>query len=399
MLFKLAFRNVLRYKKRNLFIIIMLAGGYFLSSFFIALSDGTYRRIITAFTSAALGHLQIHKKGFFEEPSIFKLIKSPEKIQKEIKKIKGAESSLRLYSSALLFTEKEVLPVVLIGIEPEKEVTTLCKGIIKGRFLTEGRKEIVISEKLAQVLNITSGKSVAILSQGFDGSLANDLFEVVGIFKTSGAGIGEEIACIPFKVMKNFLSIPYGAHEIVVLFQDYRKTSQFLSEMKKWNMSDLEILPWYKVAIEFYKGMQADRKGMWLSLLVVLFIISLGVLNTLLMAVLERTREFGLLKALGTSSEFLIALIYTEAFLLLFAGILSGFILAYPCNLFFSIFGIAYPEAIKMGGIEIKKMYTDLTFNSFFLPAIALFFSTLIVCIWPALRILKILPIEALKKI
>jgi ABC-type lipoprotein release transport system permease subunit len=287
----------------------------------------------------------------------------------------------------------------LIGIEPEKEVTTLCKGIIKGRFLTEGRKEIVISEKLAQVLNITSGESVAILSQGFDGSLANDLFEVVGIFKTSGAGIGEEIACIPFKVMKNFLSIPYGAHEIVVLFQDYRKTSQFLSEMKKWNMSDLEILPWYKVAIEFYKGMQADRKGMWLSLLVVLFIISLGVLNTLLMAVLERTREFGLLKALGTSSEFLIALIYTEAFLLLFAGILSGFILAYPCNLFFSIFGIAYPEAIKMGGIEIKKMYTDLTFNSFFLPAIALFFSTLIVCIWPALRILKILPIEALKKI
>ena len=99
------------------------------------------------------------------------------------------------------------------------------------------------------------------------------------------------------------------------------------------------------------------------------------------------------------SSGFLIALIYTEAFLLLFAGILSGFILAYPCNLFFSIFGIAYPEAIKMGGIEIKKMYADPSFNSFFLPAFSLFIATLLVCIFPVFRVYKILPVEAMRKV
>ncbi len=399
LIFTLALRNVLRNKKRNLFVVLMIAGSYFLSSFFIALSDGTYNRIISAFTSAGIGHLQIHKKTYFENPAIYKLINFPEKVKKRIKKIKSAKVSYRLYSPALFFTEKEVVPGILIGFDPEKEVTNLCRGIVKGKFLKKHEREVLISESLAKTLNVSPGEMLAVVSQGLDGSIANELFKIKGIFKAPEIGPGKDAVCMDLQILRTFLNIPHGVHEIVVLFKSYKDVNKYLSFIKNKNFNNLEFLPWYKVAVEFYKGMQADRKGMWLSLFVVLFIISLGVLNTLLMAVLERTREFGLLKALGTPLSLLISMIYTEALLMLFAGLILGFLLAYPCNLLFSVVGISYPEAIKMGGIEIKKMYADLTFNSFFLPAFSLFIATLLVCIFPVFRVYKILPVEAMRKV
>jgi ABC-type lipoprotein release transport system permease subunit len=176
-------------------------------------------------------------------------------------------------------------------------------------------------------------------------------------------------------------------HEIAVIVKSLnevkrvaRRIDEILDDPK------LEVAPWQVFAESFYQAMQADKQGMWIMLFVIMIIVAVGVLNTVLMSVLERQREYGVLKAVGTKPYQIFKLVLYEVALLAFFSIIIGGILGVLLNHSLSQTGIDLPQAFNYGGMEFKTMYTEVNARSLYIPGITVIISALCVSVFPALR-------------
>jgi ABC-type lipoprotein release transport system permease subunit len=184
---------------------------------------------------------------------------------------------------------------------------------------------------------------------------------------------------------------------VVVLnnFKESRQAAKTISA--KLNDPQLEVMPWQEVERPFYRAMMADKEGMWISLMIIIVIVAIGVLNTVLMSILERTREYGVLKALGTRPWALFKLILLETSFLAGLAVIIGTILSLGINYYMSIHGIAYPEGMDMGGIVITTMQGVINVRCLLIPAVVTFFTSVLVSIIPALRAVHIKPVRAIR--
>jgi putative ABC transport system permease protein len=143
--------------------------------------------------------------------------------------------------------------------------------------------------------------------------------------------------------------------------------------------------------------MRADQQGMWISLLVIVLIVAVGVLNTVLMSVLERRREYGVLKAIGTRPARLFGLVLSEINLIAFASVIIGAGLSVLINYLLSIQGITLPEPFTYGGVEFTKMYSEVNARSLYIPALTVMLSALLVAVFPSLKAARIEPARAMR--
>ncbi|VAX34693.1 hypothetical protein MNBD_NITROSPIRAE03-1381 [hydrothermal vent metagenome] len=401
---KIAFRNVFRQKRRSLLTIIMMAGGYFLFSLSIGVSDGTYSSIIDMFTRDHTGHIQIHRKGYLDRRSLYKTISNYEALGSRIEAVPEVQAwAPRLYSPALAFIGTKTTGVRIIGIDPEREARTtrLREKVSRGRFIS-GRplREVVIGSGLARILNADIGDELVLISQGADGSIANDLFNIVG-FAGSARDTSERMNCyMHIKTAQEFLVLDNRIHEIAIVLTDQRKSREIASLIRRrLNDPSLDVEPWQVVEKQFYQAMQADVKGTYISLLIIMIIVAVGVLNTVLMTILERTHEFGLLRALGTRPVKVFLLIMIETGVLSVFGVMLGGVFGVLGNYLLSIYGISYPVPIEYGGIVFEKMVGMVSLKSILLPAAVTVLTALVVSVFPAIRAARVEPVKAMRSI
>ena len=161
MLLKISFRNVLRQKRRTLFTVLMMAGGFALASVSIGWSDGTYSYIIDMFTRNRMGHIQIHAAGYLDKPSLYKTIDDYMRIGETVESVPGVESwSPRLYSAGLVSLGEETTAAQLVAVDPQREsiATRFEKKIVDGRtFSTAPAREVILGKGLAKVLDARVG--------------------------------------------------------------------------------------------------------------------------------------------------------------------------------------------------------------------------------------------------
>jgi ABC-type lipoprotein release transport system permease subunit len=269
----------------------------------------------------------------------------------------------------------------------------------RGEFISDtAQNEIIITNGLARVLKVDLGREIALISQGIDGSIANNLFTVTGIIGDDGSSYGESICFMHINKAREFLSMESGAHEIAIVLSDHTMTKQ-ARELIETQLNDPEISvePWQIVEAGFYRAMQADLKGNRYSIGVFTIIIAVGVLNTVLMVLLERTREFGVLRALGTRPFQIFQLILFETAFLAIISIIIGTIAGVLANWWFLVHGITYPTPIEYGGYVFKKLTSKITVRSIINPALIVFFTAFVVSIWPAVRAARIIPVKAMR--
>jgi putative ABC transport system permease protein len=399
---KIAFRNIFRHKKRSLLTGLMMAGGCFLFAVFIGMIDGGYGLLIDMFTRDHTGHIQIHKKGYLDKPTIYKIIKNPESIAHLIEGVPSVESwAPRVRTPALAFAGTKTSGIQLMGIDPVLEVKTtrIKEKVDKGRFLSkEPLNEIIISERLARVLLVDIGDEIALIAQGIDGSIANDLFTVVGITESKGASYGSTICYVHIEAARRFLSMHGGVHEIVIVLTDQEKTLRTADVIRKLiNDPELSVEPWQVVESQFYRAMQADIKGNWISMFVFTLIIAIGVLNTVLMVILERTREFGVLRAVGTRPSQIFIMIVMETVYLSLMSIVVGIICGVIANWILSVHGIVLSNPIEWGGFLFDTITAKVTVRSIIIPAAVIIATAILVSIPPGIRAARIIPVKALR--
>lgn len=409
---KLALRNLLRQRRRSLFTGLSMFVGFTLAGFFLGWADGTYNHMIDKFTRNRMGHIQLHAEGYLDKPSLYKTVKDPQEIGRRVGESETVDSwAPRIYSSGLVSITEKSAGSRIIGIDPVREeaTTAFSQKIVKGRSFS-GRKseaaaddasgagEAVIGKELARILGGGTGDEIAVFSQAADGSIAENLYRIVGLVDMGDPALNRTALYLPFAEAQELFVLYNQAHEIAVTVDSLRHVEETASRMEAlFADTGLDVAPWQEFAEEFYRAMQADKNGMYVSLIVVILIVAITILNTVLMAVLERQKEYGVLRAVGTRPGSIVGMVLAETTLLALAAIVLGSSATLLLNGYMAEHGIKLATPIDWGGIQLEYMKGELNLRSFTLPALTVLLTSLTVCLFPAIKAARTEPAKTMR--
>jgi ABC-type lipoprotein release transport system permease subunit len=399
---KIAFRNIFRQKRRTILTVLTMFGGFTLASISIGFSEGSYSRVIDMFTRNELGHIQIHSDNYLDRPTIYKTIDDYREVGATIDSVDGVTAwAPRLFSAGLISVGEKSSGGRVIGIDPEheNETTRFDRKVARGRsFSEEPAHETLLGEGLARTLKAEPGDSLVIVSQAADGSIANDIYLIIGIVESGSTLSDRTSVYLNLADAQDLFVLQGRVHEIAVVVNELDQVRSIASDIRSaLNDSTLTVATWQEFASSFYEAMQADQRGSWIMLFVILLVVAVGVLNTVLMTVLERRREYGMLRAVGTSPGQIFRLVTTEVFFMAIIAICLGAVAGTVVNSILSHHGIPMPETITYGGIEFSAMYSEVNLASYVYPGLSVILTSLIVTIFPALRAARIAPARAMR--
>ena len=402
MILKIAFRNIFRQKRRTILTALAMIVGFTLLSLTIGLSDGAYGGIIEMFTRNRTGHIQVHRAGYLDKPSLYETIDGYAAIGETIQGTAGVDAwTPRVYAAGLGSVGEKSTAVQIIGVDVARETqaTRFDQKVVEGSVLPESAShEAVIGKGLAKILSAKIDSEIVIFSQGADGSIANDVYKIVGIAE-SGDDVTDRVACyLHIEDAQELFVLEGRIHEIVVIVSNINQVSKVTDAIEaRLNNSTLDVAPWQVVAKSFYRAMKTDQQGDAISRWVIMLIVAIGVLNTVLMSVLERTREYGVLKAVGTKPTQIFWLVICEVVIIAIGSIAGGALLGVLSNYLLSIYGITYPEAITYGGMKFTTLYAEVNVRCLIIPAITVMLSATIVSLFPAIKAARIMPAKAMR--
>lgn len=402
MVLRIAFRNCFRQRRRSVLTLAAMAGGFVLSSLSIGISDGTYLGLIEAFTRNRTGHVQIHGAGYLDKPTLYNTIDDPDRVGETIESLDVAAAwAPRVYSPVLAAAGNKTTGARIVGVLPGREARTtrLEYQVSAGRFLT-GRSgpEVMLGHGLAEALGAATGGEVILIGQAADGSIANDVYRVVGIVGDDRDPYQRVALYMHLEEAQRFLELGRRVHEVAVVLADPSASKRIAGQLDGLLTGNpVEVSPWQVVEKAFYRAMQADLQGMWISLGIINLIVAIGVLNTVLMAIMERTREFGVLRALGTRPATVFVLILGETALLSVFGVLAGGALGVIFNALLAKHGIVYPTPVEYGGYVFDRLVSMVSFRSVWIPAVLTFGTAILVSLIPATRAARVAPARAMR--
>lgn len=401
-MFKIAFRNIFRQKRRTILTMLTMVGGFVLSAISIGYSDGFYSDVIERFTRSQMGHIQVHKGDYLDRPSLYKTIDQYESVGDTISRVdRVVDWAPRLYSAGLASVREKSAGVKVIGIDPVRDssATGFHTKVAEGNMLPViPAKQVLLGRGLSNILQAGIGDSAVVVSQAADGSIANEIYDVRGIVESGDQAQDRMAFYLHLQEAQELYVLPNQVHEILVIadgINNLRELSRKIDE--QLSNDELTVSPWMEVAKSFYQAMQADKQGMWIMLFVIILIVAIGVLNTVLMSVLERTREYGALKAMGTRPFEIFRMVVFEVAILAIFSIILGSIIGSGMNYIFSIYGISMGETITMGGIEFSKMFTEVNLRTIIIPGVTVLFTAILVSIFPAIKAARIEPAKAMR--
>ena len=402
MIARIAFRNLFRQKRRSALTLLTMAGGFVLCAVSIGVADGTYSGLIDMFTRDRVGHVQVHKVGYLDKPSLHNTLPNISAFSVALTTQPEVVAwAPRVYSAALSGLDNKTSGTRIIGISPtqEPQTTRIKHKVTAGRFLSDTpRNEVMLGRGLAQILKASLNDDIVLITQAADGAIANDLFRVIGLVGQSDNPYERMTCYMHLNTAQQFLALDGRVHEIAVVLTDQSLARSAARNIQTaLNDTTIDVAPWQTVERQFYQAMKTDLEGMNISLSIIMVIVGIGVLNTVLMTILERTREFGVLRALGTRPGQVIRLILLETAFLSFLSILLGTALSLLGNGLLAQYGITYPEPIEYGGMVFDRMIAKNTFRTIWIPSALTLGTAMLVSIFPALRAARVTPTRAMR--
>ena len=398
-LFKLAYRNLWRNKTRSLLSMLAVAGGVALLLLMVSVLEGEMRGALNNTIRLQSGHLQIRPASYEEGKVSLKwedLIADPNQIVDKVKSLpQVVEATPRLNASAILSIRDESKGVQIIGVDPASTANQPYRqGMIAGDFIqADDREGILIGNILADKLNLKVNDKVNLLVTTSNGDVDEQLFTVRGIFTTRTPGFDEFNVLMPLAKAQTFTATENHASVIFVMLQENEQADAVAQALKS---NSYQIATWrdqnqFVVQFEDYAN----------AFFVVLYLIVLGitatvVTNTLVMAVFERTREIGILAAIGMKGRGIMAQFLMEAALLATGGVILGLILGGAAVYYYTVNGIYIGEMGITGVLFEDRIYAYLTVENMINLAVVAYIVTLVASLYPARLAARMEPVEAL---
>ncbi len=403
MIWSISWRNIWRNKVRSAVVIIAVAlglcAGVFLTAFFTGMID---RRVDQAI-AGELSHIQIHYPEFRSTTDMSLYIPGADSIAGQIRQIPHVTgASSRIVFHSMISSAETAAGVRITGIRPEQEmkVSKIHSHIIEGDYLgKEGRNPVVIGKKLAENLKVKLRSKVVITVTDMEKNITGGAFRVVGIYETANRMFDESVVFVRHGDLASLIGIPAdGGHEIAVLADDNERVEE-VQESIRLQAGSLEIMNWKELSPEMNYLTEAMDLYMFIFTGIILLALLFGIINTMLMVVLERFKEIGMLMAIGMNRLRIFKMIILETVLLTLTGGVAGIIAGTAVSTYFEHHPInlsIWAEGYKAIGYD-SIVYTSFDLNMLVGVTIMVFCTGIIAAIYPAYKALQYDPAEALR--
>jgi len=402
---KIAWRSIWRSKLRSSVVIFAIASGLLGGLFSSAWMNGMAMQRVKNTFAFEIGHVQLHNPGFSENMDVKKTILDTRKKILSLSNTDGIKAATeRIRLSGMAATANKNMGVNIVGVEPdtEKKVFELYQRIDSasgGFFENKKKNAIVISKALAKELNAKLKSKIVLTFQDFNGEITGAAFRVVGIYKTDNSPWDKLHVFVKNEDLRRVCEVPVDqSHEIVLLLDDYEQAA-FMAQELQAKYPDTKVEDWAEISpyLSLMSGYMDTMMGLFM--VIILGALGFGIVNTMLMVVLERTRELGMLMAIGMTKKRIFIMIMLETIFLALIGGFIGEILSMLSIGHFGTVGIDLSsvaegmEAVGYGAITYPMLegyrYIQITF--------LVIVTGILASVYPALKALKLHPAEAIR--
>jgi ABC-type lipoprotein release transport system permease subunit len=403
MIVSLSWRNVWRNKLRSSVIIVAttlgICAGIFSAAFYQGMAD---QRIEKAIRSE-LSHIQVHEQEFRNSNEIKDYISDADQLSSRIGEIPGVEGvSNRIIIFSMVASAETGSGVKIVGIDPEKErlTTNIHEKLEEGDYFVESRKnQVLIGHKLAEKLKVRLKSKVVITLLDVDNNITYGAFRVVGIFNTVNNAFDETNIFVRDTDLAKLINLPANScHEIAILVDNNENVDGIKAEIQQIS-GDLEVLSWLDLSPEMSYLNEAMDLFMYIFIVIILLALLFGIINTMLMVVLERVKEIGMLMAVGMNKVRIFMMILLETvFLSLTGGVIGVFLGTLISNYFETrpINLAAWADAYTDLGYD-PFVYTSLNMELLINVTVMVLITGILASIYPAYKALKQDPADALR--
>lgn len=406
MYFQLAWRNIWRNSRRTIVIITAVAIGVWSMVFLSAFSRGMLNSMLENGKSVLVGDIQIHHKNYREDPSIDKSMEQPDVIRVLLENSLPQDAlwAERIKVSVFVSNARHSSGVTLVGIDPKQEerISFVGRSIIQGTFLEESDKRgVLVGKALLDKFDTKIGKKLILMTRDKNGKVVSKAFRIRGIYKAEMESTEKSYLFITMSGARNLLNMQTGISEISIVLPDEEMVDAFgemLQEKLDTRLYSVETWKDLLPMLEAYLGMFNSFMYIWY--VVVFIAMGFGIVNTSLMAVFERVREFGLLRALGMKPWWVIRSVLTESIFILMVGILTGNALGMISVFLMKENGLnlaMFGKGAEFFGMS-RIIYPVLTLNDVMSVNYVIFFLGVFVSFYPAIRAAQITPVEAMRE-
>jgi putative ABC transport system permease protein len=404
LLIKLAWRSIWRNKRRTILTICAIVFATFFLIVRNGVAGGTYDSYILNIMNSYVGSLQIQRPDYQKNPSIYKSHRFDDRLKNTIAQNPEIKSSTgRIETSGLISYKSNSFVAMIIAISPETEktTTTFCDRVREGKlFASDTSSEVVIGKTLSKNLGAKIGDKIILLSQGFDGSLSNKLFTISGIIKT-GAETDNMAVVMGMKTCQEFLGMEGRVNSIVLSIPEVSKIAKVKDNISSaLNQNNFSILTWEEILPDIKQTIEFDNIKDNVIFGILVIIVAFSILNTILMSITERFREFGITLSIGMQQIKLLIQIIFEAFFITILGIFLGNVAGGLLNFYI------YLNPISLTG-DMGQIYEDYGFKPlieasmnpyiFINTSILIFIIFVIACIYPLIKVYKLEPLKGIR--
>ena len=401
----MAWRNIWRNKLRSSVVIMAVTIGLFGGLASTGIMKGMVVDMVKNTLETQVSNIQVHHKGFKANNEVAFLIEDSHGVIEKIKTEQGVVAVCqRTKSFGMASTASKGLGVMINGVEPEKEkrVTQIYNQIQEGNgtyFGSDKKNRILISERLAKKLNVRLKSKIVITFQDYEGNLTGASFKVEGIYKTHNSMFDNQNVFVKKSDIDRLLNLPVNSsHEIAVLLKDYQETTVVVEKLKP-ALPNLLVEGWYD--IDPYLKLTSSLTNYMLFIFMSIIMLALGfaIVNTMLMVILERTKELGMIMAIGMNRFKVFKMIMYETSMLAVVGGILGIIVSFLFTWHYGKTGIdisSVAEGFESLGYS-SVMHPVLEFIDYIEVIIMVMITGIIASIFPTIRALKMKPAEAVR--
>lgn len=406
MILEFAWRNIWRNRRRTAILLAAVVIGVWSMIFLGALMRGIADQMVRNGIDTLTGHIQIHEKGFQADPSIENRIVDPEGIRDVLESVLpgGTRFTARVRVPAVAANARHSAGLSLVGIDPsvEKDISFIGRAVRAGRYLEEGdRTGILVGEAFLEQFETKIGHRLVLMSQDTAGDIASRSFTIVGTFRGEMESMEKAFAFVTGEAAREMLRMGAAVSEFALLLPEEADTGRVAALIRQsLPEGPYEVLTWQEMLPLIHSVLALYDQFIFMFYVVVFIAMGFGLVNTVLMAVYERMREFGLLKALGMRPRRIVGDVLLEAFFILAIGAVAG-----------NVLGILSVLSLKTHGIDLSSMaagseyaglgrviYPALEGTDILLANGVVFILGLVVSLYPALRAARFTPVEALAR-
>ncbi|MEM6262602.1 MAG: FtsX-like permease family protein [Bacteroidota bacterium] len=403
MLITIAWRNIWRNPLRSAVVMTSIALGLMAGTFLLAFSWGMNEQRTREIIETQVSHLQVHHPNFRADNDVADFIpesRSVLSMAKQNQQVKAATG--RLLVGGMVASAKGNTGVQIRGITPdaEHEVTQLRDRIIEGEYFTARRNPIIISQKTAERLKVGLRKKVVLTFQRPDGEITAGAFRVNGIYQTTNPKYDEAHVFVRLNDLDRLLGSAGKLHEVAILMKDIELLPQVKTDLTA-EFPEAAIEDWMELSPDLRLIAESFGVSMRIFIGVILLALAFGIINTMLMAVLERRRELGMLMSIGMNRKRLFGMVMLETAMLTLIGSPIGLGVAWLLIAFFGKVGIslsAVSDGLSSMGFS-DRVYTSLETTYYIETAIMVVITAIIASIYPAIKAIKLNPVEAMRAV